>query len=585
MMTNTPVEVDSILALDIGAVNTRALLFDVSDGTYRFIAAGKAPTTITPPFRDVSECVRLAVEDLQEITGRILIGDQGQIIYPGKADGSGVGKVVATLSAGPALKIIAVGLLPEVSIDSAQHLISTTYAKISEVIGLNDRRKPVVQIDSILKINPDLIVFSGGVDNGASHSLLKLAEVVRLACSIQTENNRPEILYAGNQQLAGEIKTIFESLTPVHIAPNIRPSIDIENISPAQNILSKIFIKSLEKQIGGFHDLKIITGEHIETSATAFGRIIRFISQTNDTKKSVLGIDLGATSTTLAAATSGNLHLSVQTPLGIGEGLNGLIQTTSISEIARWLTIPISDDSIRDYVFNKLLYPANIPNTIEALSIEQAIARQIMRLAISQSSRQLSIRSDGQSILTNFEPIIALGSIFSSAPTFGQCALMILDGLQPTGITTLIVDQNGLIPSLGAIAPVNNILPVQVMGSGAFINLGTVVTPVSNTKSGTPILLIRLLDDRNNEKRFEIKKGELIILPLPYNQPAKMYLQPYHQTDIGMGRAGRGGSVKITGGMLGVIIDARGRPLTLPDDMGRRQELIKKWLWALEKQE
>jgi hypothetical protein len=585
MMTNNPVEADSILALDIGAVNTRALLFDVTEGAYRFIAAGKAPTTITPPFRDVSECIRLAVEELQEITGRTLLGDQGQIIYPGKTDGSGVGKIVATLSAGPALKTITVGLLPEVSIDSAQHLISTTYAKISEVIGLSDRRKPVVQIDSILKINPDLIVFSGGVDNGASHSLLKLAEVVRLACSILPENNRPEILYAGNQQLAGEIKTIFESLTAVHIAPNIRPSIDIENISPAQNTLSKIFIKSLEKQIGGFHDLKIITGEHIETTATAFGRIIRFISQTNDTKKSVLGIDLGATSTTLAAATSGNLHLRVQTPLGIGEGLNGLIQTTSISEIARWLTIPLSDDTIRDYVFNKLLYPANIPNTVEALSIEQAIARQIMRLAISQSSRQLSIRSDTHGVLANFEPIIALGSIFSSAPTFGQCALMILDGLQPTGITTLIVDQNGLIPSLGAIATVNNILPVQVMGSGAFINLGTVVTPVSNTKTGTPILQIRLLDDKNNENRFEIKKGELIILPLPYNQSAKMYLQPYHQTDIGMGRAGRGGSVKITGGMLGVIIDARGRPLILPDDMGRRQELIKKWLWTLEKQE
>lgn len=35
------------------------------------------------------------------------------------------------------------------------------------------------------------------------------------------------------------------------------------------------------------------------------------------------------------------------------------------------------------------------------------------------------------------------------------------------------------------------------------------------------------------------------------------------------------------GGAMGVIIDARGRPLQVPDDRARRQELFKKWLWNL----
>ena len=59
------------------------------------------------------------------------------------------------------------------------------------------------------------------------------------------------------------------------------------------------------------------------------------------------------------------------------------------------------------------------------------------------------------------------------------------------------------------------------------------------------------------------------------------HLQPLHRADVGMGAPGRGGGLKVIGGALGVIIDARGRPLQLPADAGRRQELLRKWLWTL----
>ena len=40
-------------------------------------------------------------------------------------------------------------------------------------------------------------------------------------------------------------------------------------------------------------------------------------------------------------------------------------------------------------------------------------------------------------------------------------------------------------------------------------------------------------------------------------------------------------SITVTGGALGVVIDARGRPLNLSTDAVRRRELMKKWLWTL----
>jgi len=37
----------------------------------------------------------------------------------------------------------------------------------------------------------------------------------------------------------------------------------------------------------------------------------------------------------------------------------------------------------------------------------------------------------------------------------------------------------------------------------------------------------------------------------------------------------------VAGGVLGIVIDARGRPLELSRDPGRRRELNQKWLYDI----
>ena len=57
-------------------------------------------------------------------------------------------------------------------------------------------------------------------------------------------------------------------------------------------------------------------------------------------------------------------------------------------------------------------------------------------------------------------------------------------------------------------------------------------------------------------------------------------LQPFHRADAGLG-PGKAGTVTVTGGALGVVIDARGRPLQIPSDPVRRRELMKRWSYAV----
>jgi hypothetical protein len=161
---------------------------------------------------------------------------------------------------------------------------------------------------------------------------------------------------------------------------------------------------------------------------------------------------------------------------------------------------------------------------------------------------------------------------------------MLLDGIQPTGVTTLVLDQNNLSPALGAAATINPMLTVQVLEStGTFLNLGTVISPVGNARPGTPVMQARLVYDDESEIKVDIKQGTIELLSLPTGQVARLHVQPLQRFDIGMGGPGRGGSLRVIGGALGVVIDARGRPLRLPEDDARRFEILKKWQWVLGK--
>ena len=91
------VQNESILAIDVGATMTRAVLFDVVEGQSRFVASGQAPSTAEAPFLDIGLGIRQAVTSLQNITGAILLGAQdNNLVAPSQPDGSGAAKMSHT---------------------------------------------------------------------------------------------------------------------------------------------------------------------------------------------------------------------------------------------------------------------------------------------------------------------------------------------------------------------------------------------------------------------------------------------------------------------------------------------------------
>lgn len=124
-MKSQVVNADSLITIDIGTISTRAFLFDAVNEQYRFIASGSAPTTNGAPYHDIQEGVTIALRQLEQVSGRVLLGTNGGVITPTQTGGAGVDAVAATLSAGPDLRVVAVGLLENVSLKSARNLAKT----------------------------------------------------------------------------------------------------------------------------------------------------------------------------------------------------------------------------------------------------------------------------------------------------------------------------------------------------------------------------------------------------------------------------------------------------------------------------
>lgn len=578
---STILDAETVLAVDVGSVNTRASLFDVVDGRYRLIATGRSISTASAPLFDVSEGVRQAMDQIRTTTGRELVDDSDLLIMPVTSQGSGVDMFVATGSAGPKVRTVLVGLMPGVSTESALRMAESTYLELVEVVNLLDRRRDEVKISSIVKARPDLILVVGGTDGGAEASVKQMVDLVAMAIELIPRSQRPRIIYAGNQELAPWLGDRYADHLDLAVAPNARPRLHNENLAQARLAIGEAIAEVRSQRSTGFDELDQWAGGSLGLSADAYGRVFRYLSRIYDPEKGVLGVDVGGTHTMIAAAFEGDLRLSVETELGLGSTVHNILRRSEIERVVRWLPFEISHSRMRDYIFNKSMHPTTVPTTPDDLALEMALTREIIRTALLKARKSWPQGKNlaASWVMPPLEPVIASGGSISRAPSAGLAALVMLDAVQPTGVSTLVLDPHNLSPSLGAAAASVPLLSVHVLESGSYISLGTVVAPVGKTRTGRRVLTLRLEpEDSNEDIAGEIRMGQLVVLPLGQGTYGRLTLRPERGFDVGFGGPGKAGALRIAGGAVGLIIDARGRPLDLAQDPAVRLELNDQWL-------
>ncbi|MGB9777285.1 MAG: glutamate mutase L [Anaerolineae bacterium] len=574
--------IGSILALDCGTVLTKAILLDQVEGSFHFVARGAALTTVASPWRDIALGIQHAIEQITDVTGRVLLDEARRLIIPQQGGIVGVDACVAVSSAAPPLRVVLAGLVPELSLSVAQRAASGTYALVEDLIVQDPRRRmnEEEQIRVLLQRRPDVLCVVGGTDGGATLPVLELVETLALACSMLPEGERPQIFFAGNTALRQKVVDLVGGQAPVRSVDNVLPTPTLENPVGLQSELEGFYRQKQLAQLPGGEILHRWLNVPLMPVSESFARQIQYLWYLDESPKGTLGIEVGAAHTLVTAVFGGEPAVTVRAGMGSVYGLERLLDQRGAETLLRWMPVPFKPEQVQSVLHSRALWPASVPQEAEELWLEQSIVREVIREAL-RAARPAWRPGKAQpySHLTPlFDPILVGGGALAAAPRPGQLALMILDAVEPIGISTLLLDIHGLAPVLGAVAMLKPLAAVEVVDNGGLINLATVITPVGTARKGEVVLRIRVHYEKGGTLDVEVPYGSLEVLPLPPREEAVLELRPRGRIDVGLG-PGRGGKRRVRGGLVGLMVDARGRPLQLPADPYTRMAQVQQWLW------
>ncbi len=573
-------DINSILAADFGSVNTRVVLIDLVDGAYRLVARSVTRTTVDDPLRDVAVGLYRGASQMAEQIGRPLVAaNNDSILTPEESDGSGVDAVLATASVGRPLRVVLVGLMPDVSVSSGLNVLAGSYVQVIDKLSLADIRSEEQQINDLLSRQPDLIFIVGGTDAGAEASILRLVDVVGQA--VQMAPQPPMVLYAGNRAAQVGVRERLEGICTLFVADNVRPSLMDEQLGSAQQELAAVYDRFKVNNRFGFDEISEISAMGVLPTAQSYTNIVRYLGEitARDPRDKgaaavgVLAVDVGSATTTVAASIRKRNTINIRADVGVGHSAAGALAATTPANVRRWLTWDATNAEIADYAYNKMLHPATVPQTAQELELEYALAREAIRVVVEQASKSWRLR--GKERIPVLSPLIGAGTVLAGAAHSGIAALILLDAIQPVGVTELWLDPAGLIPALGALAYLKPSSVVQMLDAGDLVMIGSVVCADGGVRIGRGGMKVTIELANGEVIKRGVVGGSLWTYPLPPGQTAKVDVRVSRGLSInGRSRIKR----TLKGGAAGLIFDARGRPLALPRRAEARAELYPRWV-------
>lgn len=568
----------SVLAVDVGSVHTRLILLDLVEGQYKLIASTRARTTAEPPLASASLGLERAAEQMTELVGRQLIGNEPErsLFITPETDGHGIDEFFATSSAGRPMRVFLVGLTPEISLYSARRMLGGSYVSITDTLNPDDLRNEEAKINDILRGEPDLILIVGGTDDGADETVLEQVATVQKALSLIRHGAIPTVLFAGNQALKRQVNSLLAPLTTVFYAKNVRPSLHEEQLFPAQIELALVYDDYRSKGTGGFAEVGRQSQVGVVPTIQGYISAIRYMSQLPQKGTGPLCIDVGSASSVLVTSMNREPYYAVRTDVGVGHNMVGALEAVTPANVLRWLPFDLSADDLWDYAYNKQLRPATVPGTPEEVMIEQAVAREIIRLMVDEARPAWGL--SGVKMLPNFRPVIAAGAVLTEAPHPGIAALTLLDALQPSGIVELELDAASLVPLLGVIAYLRPLVTVQALETGGMVRLGTAFCPLGSSRYGKDAMFVRIRQPDGTMIRKTIKGGDIWMAPVLPGVTAEVTIKLRRGLTInGKHQIKR---LHVVAGAAGIIFDARGRPMPMPRPRDRAARLMK-WQLAM----
>ena len=204
-----------MLLIDIGSTYTKLVVADIKKSKIK--ATANSPTTI----EDISIGFHNALD----------------MIKTQRVDPELLKERYASSSAAGGLRMVAVGLVPALTMEAAKRAALGAGAKI---VGTFSFMLTTKQVGEIEKLSPDILLLAGGTDGGERNTIIHNAKM------IAGSSLKVPIIMAGNRVAADEIAQIFENAgKDLQITDNVMPTIGKLNVESVRDVIREIFINRI----------------------------------------------------------------------------------------------------------------------------------------------------------------------------------------------------------------------------------------------------------------------------------------------------------------------------------------------------
>ena len=594
-MKTNPKDLKTVLVTDCGSTTTKALLFERREDRWHQTFRGEAPTTVEEPTADVTIGAVNAFTEVQELSGRGIVkeGELPFVVTEGDPS-QGIDLYLSTSSAGGGLQMLVAGVVRNITTESAERAALGAGAIVMESVSADDGREDYERIEKIRHIKPDIVLVTGGVDGGATSHVVEMAEILVAASPRPRfgDTLKLPVIYAGNAEAAEEVEQILSKKAQVVVVPNVRPTLERENLGPAREAIHEFFLSHVMSHSPGYGELMSWSPVAIMPTPAAVGDIVEMYAKR--TGQNVLCVDIGGATTDvfsvfLDRAGTHAFNRTVSANLGMSYSVANVLVEAGVANIARWLPFDLGETELRDRLRNKMIRPTSIPQTVQDLWLEQAVCREALRLSLDHH-RSLAIGLEGKKEkgiadvfkqsseryelvdLMKLDVAIGSGGVLSHAPSRMQAALMLVEGFGLQGITQLAVESIFMMPHLGVLASVHPQAAQEVFENDCLIYLGPSVVPVYPAKRQAQGELATVF--LNDTRIGSVVAGAVTTLATPNSGKGVVRVVPSHGfVDVGAG-PGKPFEREVTLGECGVVCDGRNRPFVFPEPRAASQRTV-----------
>lgn len=268
---------------------------------YLLIDFGSTYTKLTAVDIEKEEILATA-KDITTVENDIMIGfNKAYDKLKNKLEGKEVEfvKKLACSSAAGGLKMVAIGLVPELTAEAAKRAALGAGARVLKVYSYELTNK---EINEIKNSNLDIILLAGGTDGGNKECIIHNAKM------LAEGNVKLPVVLAGNKVAEDEVEEIFnKSNIYYRNAENVMPRLNVLNVEPAREEIRKIFMEKIVEAKGMNSAESFINGILMPTPAAVL-KAARFLSEGSDKEEGIgdlVVVDIGGATTDIHSIADG----------------------------------------------------------------------------------------------------------------------------------------------------------------------------------------------------------------------------------------------------------------------------------------